>query len=75
MTNLTKYRKLKHFTQSQLACMAGLSKSAIAQYEQKQRDINKASAETLFRLSQILSCKMEDLLENDNDALGRKTHE
>ena len=67
MTNLTKYRKMRHYTQSQLAKMTGRSKNSVAYYEQKQRDINKASAETVYRLAQVLSCSMEDLLELNNN--------
>lgn len=65
MTNLTKYRKMRRFTQSQLALMTGLNKNTVAYYEQKQRDINKASAETVYRLAKALSCNMEDLLESN----------
>ena len=65
MSNLAKYRKLKHYTQSQLALMAGIKKNTLALYEQRKRDINKASAETIFLLSKALSCRMEDLLEED----------
>ena len=32
-------------------------------YEQRNKDINKAQADTLYRLSQALHCRMEDLLE------------
>ena len=32
-------------------------------YEQRNKDINHAQASTLYRLSQVLRCGMEDLLE------------
>lgn len=32
-------------------------------YEQRHNDINKAQAETLHRLSIVLGCNIEDLLE------------
>jgi DNA-binding Xre family transcriptional regulator len=32
-------------------------------YEQRNKDINKASAETLYRISKVLGCTIEDLLE------------
>lgn len=32
-------------------------------YEQRNKDINKASAETLYRISKVLGCTMEDLIE------------
>ena len=42
---------------------SGVSFRTIQQYEQRQKDINKAQAETLLRLSRSLFCNMEDLLE------------
>ncbi len=35
----------------------------IQQYEQRAKDINKASAGNLFVLARVLGCKAEDLLE------------
>ena len=35
----------------------------IQQYEQRQKDINKAQAETLLRLARTLNCNVEDLME------------
>lgn len=35
----------------------------IQQYEQRQKNINKAQAETLLRLSRVLNCSVEDLIE------------
>lgn len=32
-------------------------------YEQRNKDINKASAETVLSLAKVLGCTMEDLLE------------
>lgn len=72
LTNLSKYRKMRHLTQLQLACMTGLNKNTIALYEQGQRDINKASADIVRRLSNVLSCNMEDIMEDDNDSAGEE---
>jgi hypothetical protein len=33
-------------------------------YEQRNKDINKASVEALYRISKVLGCSIEDLLEN-----------
>lgn len=63
MTNLQKYRKKQGFTQLQLASMTGLKKNTLALYERGERDINKAAANIVYRLSLALSCHMEDLLE------------
>ena len=46
-TRLRKMRKRLCFTQEKLAQLSGVSKSAITQYERREKDINKASAETL----------------------------
>ena len=32
-------------------------------YEQQKKDINKARAESLYKISKVLGCAMEDLLE------------
>lgn len=32
-------------------------------YEQRNKDINKASAESLYRISKVFGCTIEDLLE------------
>ncbi len=45
---------------------SGIPLRQIQLFEQKQRDINKTSADTLYRLSKALCCKMEDLLELSN---------
>lgn len=49
--------------QSELAIHSGVSLRSIQMYEQRNKDINKASAETLLKLSKALGCTMEDLIE------------
>ena len=51
------------FTQKELANNSGVTLRSIQMYEQGHKNINKASAETLYRLSKILGCTMEDLME------------
>ena len=51
------------YSQAELASAAGVPLRQIQLFEQRQRDINKTSATTLFQLSQSLHCSMEDLLE------------
>ena len=46
-----------------LAKRSQVSLRSIQMYEQRNKDINKASAETVLRLSRVLGCTMEDLLE------------
>ena len=50
-------------TQAELAKRSGVSLRSIQMYEQRNKDTNKASAETLLRLSKVLGCTMEDLME------------
>ena len=42
---------------------SGVTLRMIQQYEQRAKDINKATASNLFVLAQTLGCKAEDLLE------------
>lgn len=62
-TRLREYRDRKGFTQAALAEYSGVPLRQIQLMEQRQRDINRTSAETLFKLCRALGCKMEDLLE------------
>jgi len=62
-TSLKRIRTSYGCTQAELANRAGVSLRSIQMYEQRNKDINKASAETLFRIAKVLGCSMEDLLE------------
>lgn len=62
-TRLKHYRAINRMSQSELAKASGVSLRSIQMYEQRNKDINKASAETILRLAKALSCGMEDLLE------------
>ena len=62
-TNLKRIRTAYGCTQAELAKRSGVSLRSIQMYEQRNKDINKASAETLLRLSRVLGCTMEDLIE------------
>jgi transcriptional regulator with XRE-family HTH domain len=50
-------------SQAELSRRSQIPKRTLQQYEQRQKDINKAIAETLFALSKVLGCPMEELLE------------
>ena len=63
LTNLKLLRTRSGFSQSQLASSSGVPLRTIQQYEQRQKNINKAQAEYIFMLSRSLSCDPEDLLE------------
>ena len=62
-TNLKRIRNTYGCTQVDLAKHSGVGLRSIQMYEQRNKDINKASADTLLRLSRALGCTMEDLME------------
>ncbi len=62
-TNLKLIRNASGLSQKELAKMAKVDLRSIQMYEQRKNDINKAQAQTLYNISKILGCKMEDLLE------------
>lgn len=62
-TNLKRIRMSYGCTQAELAERSGVSLRSIQMYEQRNKDINKASAETVYRISKALGCTMEDLIE------------
>ena len=62
-TVLKRIRTAYGCSQATLAKLSGVSLRSIQMYEQRRKDINKASAETLYRISKVLGCTIEDLLE------------
>ncbi len=62
-TNLKHFRLAYGFTQAELANKSGVSLRSIQMYEQRNKNINKASIDTIYRLSKTLGCSMEDLIE------------
>lgn len=62
-TNLKRIRLSYGCTQAELAENSGVSLRSIQMYEQRNKDINKASADTLFCIAKTLGCFIEDLLE------------
>ena len=62
-TNLKRIRTAYGCTQAALAKQAGVSLRSIQMYEQRKKDINKAGAETLYRIAKVLGCNIEDLIE------------
>ena len=62
-TNLKRIRMAYGCTQAELAQMADVSLRSIQMYEQRNKDINKASVDTVYRLAKALGCTMEDLIE------------
>lgn len=62
-TNLKRIRSSYGCTQAELAKRSGVSLRSIQMYEQRNKDINKASVESLYRISKVLGCSIEDLVE------------
>ena len=63
ITNLKQLRTRAGLSQSELARSSGVPLRTIQQYEQRQKNINKAQSEYLLMLSTSLSCRPEDLIE------------
>lgn len=66
-TKLKRIRESRGLSQSELALNSGVHLRSIQMYEQKVNDIDKAQAQTLYKLSRVLGCDIEDLLENPMD--------
>ena len=62
-TNLKRIRNLSGLSQRELADLSGVSVRQIQLFEQRQRDINQTRAIDILKLSRVLGCKNEDLLE------------
>ena len=62
-TNLKRIRRSYGCTQAELSKHSGVTLRSIQMYEQRNKDINKASADALYRISKVLGCSMESLLE------------
>lgn len=59
---LARLRSYAGLSQKMLAEKSDVSVRMIEQYEQGKKDIKKASAETLYRLSKVLHCTIEDII-------------
>ena len=62
-TNLKRIRTAYGCTQAELAKLSGVTLRSIQMYEQRRKDINKASVETLYSITKVLGCTIEDLIE------------
>ena len=62
-TNLKRIRTSYGCTQAELARRSGVGLRSIQMYEQRNKDINRASVEAIYRLSKVLGCSIEDLIE------------
>ena len=59
---LKRLRRKAGFSQRQLSDISGVPVRTIQQYEQQQKDIRRARAETLEKLAVALGCRSSELL-------------
>ena len=64
-SKLKMIRESKRITKAELAEKSTVSVNMIVKYENGQRDIDKASLDTLTKLATALDVKLIELLEND----------
>ncbi len=62
-TNLKRIRTVYGITQAELAERSGVSLRSIQMYEQRNKNINKASVDAMYSLAKVLGCTIEDLIE------------
>lgn len=63
-TKLKRIRESRGLSQVELASESGVHLRSIQMYEQKVNDIDKAQSKTLYKISRVLGCTIEDLLED-----------
>lgn len=63
-SNLKRIRENRGLSQTELAESSGVNLRNIQMYEQRRNSIDKAQAQILYKLSRVLGCEIEDLLEN-----------
>lgn len=63
MNKLKQFREKAAMSQLQLSIESGINVRMIQHYEQGVKDMNKANAITIYKLSKALGCNMEDLIE------------
>lgn len=63
-SNLKRIRENRGLSQSELSKLSGVKLRNIQMYEQKVNDIDKAQAQILYKISRVLGCNIEDLLES-----------
>lgn len=68
-TRLQAQRKIIGYSQRELSEKVGVNLRTLQQYEIRAKDINKAAGSTLLALAKVLGCRVEDLLEYDNNEI------
>lgn len=62
--NLKRIRESRGLSQSELAERAGVNVRNIQLYEQRVNNIDRAQAHILYKMSRVLGCEVEDILED-----------
>ena len=62
-TKLRRIRESRQVSQSELSKMSGVPLRSIQLYEQRVNNIDRAQAQTVYKLARALGCNTEDLLE------------
>ena len=62
-SNLQQIRRAKGITQRERSDQSCVSLRIIQQYEQKRRDIQKAEAQSIVAMANVLGCSVEELFE------------
>ncbi len=63
MSNLQAIRKQRGLSQNDLVKLSGVSRSLVCKYESGEKNINRACAETVYKLASALDSTVEELLE------------
>ena len=63
-SNLKRIRESRGLSQTELSDQSGVNLRNIQMYEQRGNNIVNAQAQILYKLSRVLGCNVEDLLEN-----------
>ncbi len=64
-SRLKRFRMYAGLSQKELADICGVPLRTIQQYEQRQKDINRANVDYVLRLSKALHCELTALLEEE----------
>lgn len=64
---LKEIREKRNLSQAELSNLSGINLRTLQDYEQGHKNINNAKAITVFKLSKILNCSVEDILELNNE--------
>ena len=65
MRKLKQIRKMRGLTQKELAEKCNISIKSVQAYEQDTRKLEKANKNTIFKICEVLNCKISDIIESE----------